>query len=164
MYSGQKVHAERIRLPLREIPGPGRSPGGGGNGNPLQDSRLGNPVDKGTWWAAVHEVTDTTEHHHHKAQGINIESAFYNNLVRCWGSAGKESAHNPGDLGSIPGWEDPLEKRKATHCSILVRNIPWTVYFMGSQRVGHDWATFTSLNGVLSIKISNHFMVHPKLI
>ena len=26
------------------------------------------------------------------------------------GSAGKESAHNAGDLGSIPGSEDPLEK------------------------------------------------------
>ena len=26
------------------------------------------------------------------------------------GSVGKESAYNAGDLGSIPGWEDPLEK------------------------------------------------------
>ena len=25
------------------------------------------------------------------------------------------------------GWEDPLEKGKATHTSILVRRIPWTV-------------------------------------
>ena len=24
-----------------------------------------------------------------------------------------------GDLGSIPGWDDPLEKGKATHSSIL---------------------------------------------
>ena len=24
------------------------------------------------------------------------------------------------------GWEDPLEKGKATHCSILGRRIPWT--------------------------------------
>ena len=30
------------------------------------------------------------------------------------GSAGKESAHNEGDLGLIPGWEDPLEKGTAT--------------------------------------------------
>ena len=28
-----------------------------------------------------------------------------------------------GDLG----WEDPLEKRKATHSSILAWRIPWTV-------------------------------------
>ena len=25
------------------------------------------------------------------------------------------------------GWEDPLEKEKATHCSILAWRIPWTV-------------------------------------
>ena len=83
------------------------------------------------------------------------------------GSAGKESARNVGDLGSIPAlgrspgegkrypvqyswaslvaqlvknlpamqetwvrsldWEDPLEKGKATHCSILAWRIPWTV-------------------------------------
>ena len=83
------------------------------------------------------------------------------------GSAGKESACNVGDLGSIPGlgkspgegigsplqyswaslvaqqvknlpamwgtwvrslgWEDPLEKGKATHSSILAWRIPWTV-------------------------------------
>ena len=35
------------------------------------------------------------------------------------GSAGKESACSAGDLGSIPGLEDPLEKRKATYSSIL---------------------------------------------
>ena len=31
------------------------------------------------------------------------------------GSDGKESACNEGDLASIPGWEDPLEKGRATH-------------------------------------------------
>ena len=30
---------------------------GEGNGNPLQYSCLENPVDRGTWWAAVHRVT-----------------------------------------------------------------------------------------------------------
>ena len=48
------------------------------------------------------------------------------------GSAGKESACNAGDLGLIPGfdplgWEDPLEKGKATNFSILAWGIPWTV-------------------------------------
>ena len=41
------------------------------------------------------------------------------------------------------GWEDPLEKGKATHSSILAWRIPWTIWSMGSQRVGHDCATFT---------------------
>ena len=38
----------------------------------------------------------------------------------------KEYAGNAGDLGSIPGWEDPLEKEMATHSSILAWIIPWT--------------------------------------
>jgi len=36
------------------------------------------------------------------------------------------------------GWEDPLEKGKATHCSVLAWRIPCTVQTMGLQRVGHD--------------------------
>ena len=30
---------------------------GEGDGNPLQYSCLENPMDRGAWWAAVHEVT-----------------------------------------------------------------------------------------------------------
>ena len=44
------------------------------------------------------------------------------------------------------GWEDPLEKGKATHSSILAWRIPWTLQSTGSQRVGHDSPTFTSLH------------------
>ena len=39
---------------LGSIPGSGRSPGEG-NGSPLQYSCLENPMDKGAWWATVHE-------------------------------------------------------------------------------------------------------------
>ena len=44
--------------------------------------------------------------------------------------------------------EDPLEKEMATHSSLLAWEIPWTeepggLQSMGSQRGGHDWATFT---------------------
>ena len=35
------------------IPGLGRSPAEG-NGNPLQYSCLGNPMDRGAWWVIVH--------------------------------------------------------------------------------------------------------------
>ena len=37
-------------------PGLGRSPEEG-NGNPVQYSSLGNPRDRGAWWATVHWVT-----------------------------------------------------------------------------------------------------------
>ena len=37
------------------ILGLGRSPGGG-NGNPLQYSCLGNPMNREAWWATVHRI------------------------------------------------------------------------------------------------------------
>ena len=40
------------------IPGSGRSPRTE-NGNPLQYSYLRNPMDRGVWWAAVHEVPES---------------------------------------------------------------------------------------------------------
>ena len=39
---------------IGSIPELGRSPGEG-NGNPLQYSCLKNPMNKGAWWATVHE-------------------------------------------------------------------------------------------------------------
>ena len=44
------------------------------------------------------------------------------------------------------GWEDPLEEGMATHSSIFSWRIlkaqePGGLQFMGSQGVGHDWAT-----------------------
>ena len=55
----------------------------------------------------------------------------------------KVTTCNAGDLGSIPGSEDPPEKGTATHSSILAWRIPWTeepggLQSMGSQRVRHD--------------------------
>ena len=46
--------------------------------------------------------------------------------------------------------EDPLEKEMAIHSSTLAWKIPWTekpgrLQSMGSQRIGHDWATSLSL-------------------
>ena len=40
------------------IPGLGRS-SGEGNGNPLQYSCLGNPIDRGAWWGTVHGVIES---------------------------------------------------------------------------------------------------------
>ena len=54
------------------------------------------------------------------------------------GSAGKESASNAGDLGSIPGLGRSPGEGKGYHSSILAWRISWTVQSMGLQRVGHD--------------------------
>ena len=58
----------------------------------------------------------------------------------------KNLSANAGDVGSILGSEDPLEKEQTTSSSILVWEIPWTeepgeLQFMGPQKVRHDLAT-----------------------
>ena len=61
-FPGGSVVKNPIHLPMQEtrethsVPGLGISPGGG-NGNPLQYSCLGNSMDRGAWWAIVHVVT-----------------------------------------------------------------------------------------------------------
>ena len=43
---------------MGSIPGLGRSPGEG-HGNPLQYSRLENPMDRGAWRSMVHRVAES---------------------------------------------------------------------------------------------------------
>ena len=55
----------------------------------------------------------------------------------------KNPPANAGDVVQSLGWEDPLEKGKATYSSILAWKILWTeepggLQSMGSQRVEHD--------------------------
>ena len=51
---------------------------------------------------------------HHEAKGVPGDSN------------GKESTCKTGDLSSTLGQEDPLEKRIATHSSIVAQKIPQT--------------------------------------
>ena len=56
------------------VPGSGRSPAGG-HGHPLQDSCLGNPMDRGAWWATVHGVSkesNTTEATYHTYPNVSM--------------------------------------------------------------------------------------------
>ena len=56
------------------------------------------------------------------------------------------------------GWEDPAEKGKVTHSSILAWRIPWTVLSMGLKRVRRlSIFHFRVLNG--STGISSHSLV-----
>src|SRR5574337_1184238 len=48
------------------------------------------------------------------------------------------------------GWEDPLEKGKATHYSILAWRIPWTVYPRGCTELD------------TTERLSLHFTCYPK--
>ena len=71
------------------------------------------------------------------------------------GSDSKESACNTGDPMD---WEDPLEEGMAAHSGIPAWRIPWTEepggrQPMGSQRVGHDWATKRSTGQLSTIPL-----------
>ena len=59
------------------------------------------------------------------------------------GSAGKESTGNTGDLGSIPGLgrSPGGQHGNSLQCSCMENGSH------GSQRVGHNWATFTLTQG-----------------
>ena len=49
---------------------------------------------------------------------------------------GKNLSASEGDVGLIPGSEDPLEKELATHSNILAWEIPWTEEPGGLQSLG----------------------------
>ena len=68
-------------------------------------------------------------------------------LQYSWASLVAQLVKNPPTmqetLVGFLGWEDPLEIGTTTYSSILAWRIPWIILSMGSQRVGHDWVTFT---------------------
>ena len=60
------------------------------------------------------------------------------------------------------GLEDPLEKEMATHSSTFAWKIPWMeesggLQSMGSQRVGHDWATSFHLKSYIDKDYKNRY-------
>ena len=59
------------------------------------------------------------------------------------GAAGKESACNVGDLGSIPGLGRSPGERKGYPLQYSSLENSMNCISVGSQIVGHDWATFT---------------------
>ena len=123
-------------------------------------------MDREAWCAAVHEVgkswtwlSEWTKKEH---------TLLYCNLRRILVSVTSLVAHKVKRLPTMQetwvrslGWEDPLKKEMATHSGILAWKIPWTeepcwLLFMGSQRVGHDWATslsYLSISNCNSMKL-----------
>ena len=83
---------------------------GEGNGNPLQSSCLENPMDRGAWWAAVHEAAKSRT----RLSDFTFTFHFY--------ALEKEMATHSSVLAwRIPGTGEP-------------GGLP----SMGSHRVGHD--------------------------
>ena len=118
------------------IPELKRSPGGG-NGNPLQYSCLGNPTDKGARQVTVRGTAKSWTRLNRLSLS-HPKAAFGRGLCFC-GSAGKESACIVGDLSSPGLGRSPGEGN--SHSSILAWEIPWTEESGGLQSMGsrlHD--------------------------
>ena len=70
-------------------------------------------------------------------------------------SAGKESTAMQDTWVPSLGWEDPLETGLATHSSILVWRIPWTVYSWGHKEL--DMTEQLHFD-ILSIKLNYKYL------
>ena len=92
---------------------------GEGHGNPLQYSRLENPMDRGACWATVHGVTKSwtqlkrlSTHTHQPYKVFMRLTVFPDGYGFADGSAGKESVWIAGDtrnVGLIPGLGRPTQ-------------------------------------------------------
>ena len=86
-----------------------------GNGNPLQCSCLENPRDGGAWWATVYGASQSQT----QRSGLAAAAAYMKNQA----SLVAQLVKNPPAMQET--WfrplrgEDPLEKEKAAHYSIL---------------------------------------------
>ena len=69
------------------------------------------------------------------------------------GSDNKESACSTGDLSSIPGQEDPLEKGVAAHSNIPAWEIPWT-----EEPWNSIWGSVLKYNGELYSRTARSYL------
>ena len=106
-------------------------------------------MDRGAWWATVHRVHWVAKSwtrlkqfnmhariHTHTHTHTHTEASLVSQIVKNL-HAMKETGVQSLD------WKDPLEKRMATHWSILAWRIPWTeepggLQSIGSKIVGHN--------------------------
>ena len=97
---------------------------GEGNGTPLQNSCLENPMDGGAWWDAVHGVAKS------RTRLSDFTFTFHFHALE------KEMATHASVLAwRIPGTGEP-------------GGLP----SMGSHRVGHDWSDLAAADTCLSYR------------
>ena len=103
-----------------------------GNGTPLQQSCLGNPMDRGAWWAAVHGVTKS------RTRLSDFTFTFHFHALE------KEMATHSSVLAwRIPGTGEP-------------GGLP----SMGSHRVGHDWCDLAAAAAAAAVIV--HIFSHSQ--
>ena len=130
---------------------------GEGHGTPLQYSCLENPMDRGAWQAAVHEVaksrtwlSDFTFTFHFHA--LEKKMATYSSVL-AWRNPGM------GEPGGLPS----LESHRVGHDWRDLAAAAWTAAFQAplSSAVSHSVFQFMSIELVV---LSNHLtLCHPLL-
>ena len=121
---------------------------GGGNGNPLQNSCLENPRDRGAWWAAVHGVakspawlsdfTFTFMHWRRKWQPTPVFLPGESQGQGAWWAA----------IYGVTQSRTRVKRLSSSSSSVLAWRIPWTeetrgLQYIGLQRVGYNWESNT---------------------
>ena len=111
-------------------------------------------VNSGRWWwtgrpGVLWFMGSQRVGHDRATELIQNDIEYFGNQGFPCGSGGKESACNAGDLGSVPGLgRSPGEGNGyPLQYSGLENSVG--LYSPWSRRVGHDWVTFTSLDGFL---------------
>ena len=138
---------------MGSIPGSGRSPGGG-NGNPLQYSCLGNPMERQAWRATVHGVAESWTPLSDWA-GTNLEEVTHNSVSQFW-NIQWEAANffmvvyfGPSTLSML--W-----------LNILPNSLQFIAKPVGITMRKYGWANFWAIDGTASFPHS-HFPLIPQV-
>ena len=116
------------------------------NWQPIPVFLPGKFLDRGAWRAMVCRVAKSwTRLKQLSTQGMLI-SCFRYSLSSLVAQTVKHLSTMRETRVRSLDWEDPLEKELAIHSGTIAWKIPWTeeprrLQYMGSQRIGHDWAT-----------------------
>ena len=115
------------------------------------------PMDRGAWWTTVHGVTksqtrlrDSAQHSFKWPQWEHLHHGNWQRL-----QISLPSPHRVDTWVPPLGWEDPLEKERATHSSTLAWKMPWMEVPGRLQLMGSQSCTW------LSNFTSPHYMTRP---
>ena len=146
------------------LPGLGRSPGGG-SGNPLQYSCLGNSMDSGAWWAAVHGVAKSQTGL--KGLGRGISSSRSRATSGQNGELGLEQPQSPGLAICQGGLCSPLSHLLPTSALsfLSLSSVPkWSYLANQTSDLGAKYNPSLKVVFLVDCKALSSFMVGAWLI
>ena len=120
---------------LGSIPGSGRSPGEG-NGNPLRSSCLENSMDRGAWWAARSQISQTRLSHYQFLFYPNLWDLMLNDLRWSWCNNSRNKV--PNKCNALESsWNHPPLPPGLWKKNCLSQNWSLVPRRLGSAALGH---------------------------